>query len=75
MRKRKIQELRFLDFLSMGNKVIFHPPGRVDFVEKDLVERQGLFLVRATGIEPAWGSPLDPKSSASASSATPANYI
>ena len=31
----------------------FHPPTRVDLVEKDLVERQGLFLVEATGFEPA----------------------
>ncbi len=31
--------------------------------------------MRATGIEPAWDSPLDPKSSASASSATPAYKI
>ena len=32
-----------------------------------------LSLVRATGIEPAWKIPPDPKSGASASSATPAN--
>ncbi len=33
-----------------------------------------LFLVRVIGIEPTWIAPLDPKSSASASFATPANW-
>ena len=29
----------------------FHPPARVDFIEKDLVFRQGLFLERKTRFE------------------------
>ena len=31
----------------------FHPPARVDFIEKDLVERQGLFLAGVEGFEVA----------------------
>ena len=31
----------------------FHPPTRVDLVEKDLVERQGLFLAGVEGLEPS----------------------
>ena len=33
-------------------EAIFHPPERVDLVEKDLVFRQGLFLVGEGGFGP-----------------------
>ena len=48
----------------------FHPPARVDLVEKPTSRNLSVFLVRKTGLEPVRRNPHAPQTCASASSAT-----
>ncbi len=53
---------------------VHHLPERANIVEKPTSRNLSVFLVRATGLEPAHRKIPDPKSGASANSATPAFF-